>query len=283
MGPEESLIMTYDHVIHSSSQQVLIKDQLATVDPWTTWVWIVLWAHWLGIFFQEICTTAARHDRVESANVELRVGRAGCQVIGRFSIARTQLLQSLHCSRVSWMGAGTMCLVTQLCPTLCDPMDCSPPGSSVHGILQARILEWVAISFSRGSSPPRDQTQVSCVSCIEGGFFTTEPLGKQQSIKQEKKKKAPISPSWHSCQAVSLYTAVRIFPGFIARSGIAVGGSVCNTWTRPTIYKFSCNVSSTNIYSPKWHYKDSWWCTSMFVSISYEILLIWWVWNDTLF
>ena len=46
----------------------------------------------------------------------------------------------------------------QLCPTLCDPMDCGPPGSSVHGIFQARILEWVAISFSRGSSHPRDRT-----------------------------------------------------------------------------------------------------------------------------
>ena len=51
--------------------------------------------------------------------------------------------------------------VAQSCPTLCDPMDCSPPGSSVHGILQARILEWVAILFSRGSSQPRDRTQVS--------------------------------------------------------------------------------------------------------------------------
>ena len=56
--------------------------------------------------------------------------------------------------------------VTQSCPTLCDPMDCSPPGSSIHGILQARILGggrggWVAISFSRGSSQPRDLTQVS--------------------------------------------------------------------------------------------------------------------------
>ena len=51
--------------------------------------------------------------------------------------------------------------VTQSCPTLCDPVVCSPPGSSVHGILQARILEWVAISFSRGSSQPRDRTQVS--------------------------------------------------------------------------------------------------------------------------
>ena len=60
-------------------------------------------------------------------------------------------------------------LVTQSCLTLCDPMDCSPVGSSVHGILQARILEWVAISFSRGSSEPRDQTQVSC---IVGSFFT---------------------------------------------------------------------------------------------------------------
>ena len=53
--------------------------------------------------------------------------------------------------------------VAQSCPTLCDPVDCSLPGSSVHGILQARILEWVAISFSRGSSWPRDQTQVSCI------------------------------------------------------------------------------------------------------------------------
>ena len=53
--------------------------------------------------------------------------------------------------------------VTQSCPTFSGPMDCSPPGSSVHGIFQARILEWVAISFSRGSSQPRDWTQVSCI------------------------------------------------------------------------------------------------------------------------
>ena len=62
--------------------------------------------------------------------------------------------------------------VAQSCPTRCDPVDCSPPGSSVHGILQARILEWVAISFSRGSSRPRHPTQVSSISCIEGRFFT---------------------------------------------------------------------------------------------------------------
>ena len=60
--------------------------------------------------------------------------------------------------------------MAQSCLTLCDPMDCSPPGSSVQGIFQARILEWVAFPFSRGSSQPRDQTQVSC---IVGGFFTS--------------------------------------------------------------------------------------------------------------
>ena len=62
-------------------------------------------------------------------------------------------------------------------PTLSNPMDCSPTGSSVRGILQARILEWVAILFSRGSSRPRDRTGVSCSSYTAGGFFTTEPPG----------------------------------------------------------------------------------------------------------
>ena len=60
-------------------------------------------------------------------------------------------------------------LVAQSCLTLCNPLDCSPPGSSVHGILQARILEWVAIPFSKGSSRSRDRTWVSCTA---GGFFT---------------------------------------------------------------------------------------------------------------
>ena len=60
----------------------------------------------------------------------------------------------------------------------CDSMDCSPPGSSVHGIFQAKILEWIAISFSRGSSWPRDWTCVSLFSCSPGRFFTTETLGK---------------------------------------------------------------------------------------------------------
>ena len=66
------------------------------------------------------------------------------------------------------------CLVAKLCLTLCDPRDCSLPGSSVHGISQARILEWVAISFSRYLPEPG----IEPVSfALAGGFFTTSPLG----------------------------------------------------------------------------------------------------------
>ena len=66
-------------------------------------------------------------------------------------------------------------LVAQSCPTLFDPWPCSPPGPSVHEILQARILEWVAVPFSRRSSPPRDRTLGSF---IVGGFFTVWAIGK---------------------------------------------------------------------------------------------------------
>ena len=73
-----------------------------------------------------------------------------------------------------------MCIYmhAQSCLTLFNPLDCSPPGSSVHGILLARILEWVAMLSSRGFSQPRDRTHVSRGSCIEGRFFTAEPPGK---------------------------------------------------------------------------------------------------------
>ena len=67
------------------------------------------------------------------------------------------------------------CLVAKSCPTLCNPMNCSPPGSSVHGISQARILNWVCHFLLRGSSWPRDRTWVSC---LTGGFFSTGPPGK---------------------------------------------------------------------------------------------------------
>ena len=76
---------------------------------------------------------------------------------------------------ISFFKIYACVLVTQSCLTLCDSMDCNLLGSSVHGILPAKILDRVAISFSEGSSQPKDRT---CVSCLEGRFFTAEPTGK---------------------------------------------------------------------------------------------------------
>ena len=72
------------------------------------------------------------------------------------------------------VGCVYVCSVTQSGLTFRDPMDCNSPVSSAHGISQARILEWLTISFSRGSSRPRHRTWVSCTSCIAGRFFTAE-------------------------------------------------------------------------------------------------------------
>ena len=77
-----------------------------------------------------------------------------------WSLAPEKLEGPMEFSRL-WKKTKKESEIAQLCPTLCDPMDCSLPGSSVHGILQARILKWVAISFSRGSSQLRDWTWVS--------------------------------------------------------------------------------------------------------------------------
>ena len=84
-------------------------------------------------------------------------------------------------------------LVAQSCLTLCDPVDCSPPGSSVHGILKARILEWVAIPFSRRCSWPRDRTRVSH---IGGTFFVTEPPGKPKGHVASLSGIERWSPAW---------------------------------------------------------------------------------------
>ena len=78
-----------------------------------------------------------------------------------------------------------MCVCAKLlqsCLTLCDPVDSSPPDSSVHGILQARILEWVAISFSRGSSQPRDRTRVSCIGGRRFNLWATKSLPSWPSL-----------------------------------------------------------------------------------------------------
>ena len=74
------------------------------------------------------------------------------------------------------------CMCTQSCLTQWDPMDCSPSGSSVHGISLTKILDWVAIPSIRGSSWPRNRICGSCSPCTAGSFFTTEPLGKSPEL-----------------------------------------------------------------------------------------------------
>ena len=91
-----------------------------------------------------------------------------------------QIVPNFVCNFRVLNGGG---LVAKSCLTLCNLVDWSPPGSSVHGILQARIPEWVAMSFSRGSSWPRDWTLVSC---IAGKFFTVWATRETSSPKRDK-------------------------------------------------------------------------------------------------
>ena len=99
----------------------------------------------------------------------------GTQLGGYFGIAwaHSCISHQLGNSGLSHVLACVYARLLQACLTLCDPVDYSSLGSSVHGILQARILEWVAMPSSMGSSLPRDWTYISYILCIAGGFFTT--------------------------------------------------------------------------------------------------------------
>ena len=97
----------------------------------------------------------------------------------------------LYCSQINFTKASLhhitaqfKChvLVSQLCLMLCDPLDCRTPDSSVHGIFQTRIQEWVAISSSMGSSQLENQTHISCVPCIAGRLFTHWAIGEAQML-----------------------------------------------------------------------------------------------------
>ena len=115
------------------------------------------------------------HQLQELAQIHAHWVKNGIQ-LNKYSI---MIKKSIHFEKIMYWGM-IICMhakTLQLCLTLWDCMDCSLQGSSVQGISQARILEWVVISFSRGSSQPRDWT---CVSCVAGDFFTAEPPGEPQ-------------------------------------------------------------------------------------------------------
>ena len=158
------------------------------------WVFIVLYVFWffvcLKIFIIEpckkipwsLCVYEAARMRERNTWPQMAAGSGARLVLPSHLQNPGQPL--CHFYKVQWSVTcvmswrGDRCvketllvcvLVTQPCPTLCDPLDCSPPGFSVRGILQAGILEWVDIPFSRGSSWSKHQTWVSC---IVGRFFT---------------------------------------------------------------------------------------------------------------
>ena len=83
--------------------------------------------------------------------------------------------------------------VAQLCPTLCNPMDCSLSGSSIHGIFQARIPEWVAISFSRGSSWPRDWIRVSLIAGRCFTLWATREASPKNKVGRKKQRRLKIN------------------------------------------------------------------------------------------
>ena len=120
-------------------------------------------------------------------------------------------------------------------------MDCSPLGSSVHGILQERILEWIAIPFSRGSSWPRDRTQVSC---IAGRFFTSWATREAQEYSQSLLKSMSIKSAMPSNHLIPCLFLPSIFPSitdFSNESAIHI------TW--PKYWSFNFSISPSNEYS----------------------------------
>ena len=91
------------------------------------------------------------------------------------------------------LSLQSACSVAPSCPTLCDPINYSLPGFSVHGILQARILECIAISYSRGSSPDQGSKLCLVPPALAGSFFMTEPPGKQSTIVKTTSKEIPVN------------------------------------------------------------------------------------------
>ena len=141
-------------------------------------------------------------------------------------------------SRKFWEGSSE---VAQSCPTLCDPMDCSPPGSLVHGIFQAWILEWVAISFSRGSSLPRDRTQVSRVVGRRFTIWATREAQVLYNISTFLRKWRPIETGWLNLSVfmLDLMKSRKFWEGAMTRQRV---WGRCSEWTGKTQQGLSTQI-----------------------------------------
>ena len=148
-------------------------------------------------------------------------------------------------------------LVAKSCPTLCNSMHCSTPGSSVHGILQARILEWVAISFSRGSSQPRNWTQV-LAGLYKGPLVVLWLAGRKPQVMLTQ-----------SAGSISVLTAPGYHPSCLLTATVSSMGLVLSSilagWLVDRLDSYKLHVwlgmlpikSNTNLTSPKVSPEDS--------------------------
>ena len=155
------------------------------------------------------------------------------------------------------------CLLAQLCPTLCCPMGCSPPDSSVHGIFQARILEWVAILFSRESSQPRDQIPVSCIA----GRFLTVWATRKPSFCLAKLGIFPNSSNFDLCYTkpwISKIDCSFVFLISFLWLNILALDAVLWFWSKPSNLTFIPDLE----LDPDSDHLDCYFITSMWVTIS---------------
>ena len=148
----------------------------------------------------------------------------------------------------------------------CNPMGNSPPSSSVHGILQARILEWVAMPSSRGSSQPRGQTSISWSSCIAGGFFTAEPWGEPllcltdcNILNTQDTEPGTLFGVykwlWNECSSQVYWSNMIVFKNIGSR--IWFPGKHILGLTMINIFIFKVRIME--ITSPKGDYRRRWW------------------------
>ena len=142
---------------------------------------------------------------------------------------------------------GMACMHAQLCRTLCNPVDCSLKVSSVHGFLQARILEWVAISFSRGSSGSRDQTQVSC---IADRFFSRQATSVKALVAQSCLTLCDLMDCSLPGSSVLEFLRARIL------EWVAISSSMESSWPRDGNC-LSCISCLAGIFFTNTHYMGS--------------------------
>ena len=167
--------------ISSSRGSSLPRDKICVtcIDRWLLYHWATWQAHLLGISsVTQSCPSLC--DPVDCSTPVFPVHHQLPELTQTHVHLVSDAIQPSHPLSSSSPPACTGCggLVNKSCLTLATPMDYSLPGSSIHGIVQARILEWVAISFSGGSSRPRDQNQISCIaSRIFTCWTTREALG----------------------------------------------------------------------------------------------------------